>query len=268
MDIFGRDAVIGDYRLIDHGLQLASFSFEDNGEIGMGMDSEEFFLGTNPVPKYVGSKFDSKLTGKMSVIKAECITGEIYFNINEIREILSQLTGYQGYKRLYIYSNGMLENIYYNIRVTNVSMEKAGGRVVGLVFDIECDSQFAWYDERYEYSLSANETFEVFNNSDDKFHYLLPKIIITDVENATDFQLTNITDNQYRVTSINEISSGETVVIDSKLCKITSDIAYRDYASEFNFIFPRLVGGTNEIVVTNSCTITFDLKLPRKVGWM
>lgn len=267
MDVFGRDALIGDYRLSDHGLMLASFNFEDTYELGMTMETTEEFLGTNPVPTYLGSKYNSKLQPTMTVIQNWHITNKNFFTVNEVREILSRLTGFQGYKKMYVYAPGMLENLYYMVRITDAEVEESAGKIVGIRFPMECDSQFAWIDDEYADVTTANDVIlKINNNSDNRYDYLKPIIEITSDNLITDFSITNLSDDN-RITHIDEIKAGETITIDSTLSKITSSMN-SNYSETFNYIFPRLIYGENEIQVSHPVTIDIKMKLPRKVGFL
>lgn len=267
MDVFGKDALIGDYRLSDHGLMLATFNYEDAYNLGMTMETKEEFLGKNPVPTYLGSTYNSKLQPKITVIQNERITNKNYFTVNEVREILGRLTGFQGYKKMQVYSTELLENLYYMVRVADVDYELSGGKVVGIVLTMECESQFAWIDDEYEDVITENDTIMYLdNNSDLRYDYTLPIVTITSENLITDFSIINVTDND-RETHIDEIKAGEVVTINSPLSKITSSMN-TNYSETFNYIFPKLVAGVNELCISHPVTINFKMKLPRKVGFL
>jgi phage-related protein len=265
MDVFGKDALIGDYRLSDHGLTLCTFNYEDNYDLGVTHNTEEAFLGRNPVPVYLGSKYSSKLMPTFTVMQKECVTGRRNFTVNEIREILGRLTGYQGYKKFYLYKDEVLENMYYNVHVIDASFEKAGEDIVAITFSAECDSQFAWVDESITYENgSIEETIRLQVNSDDKYNYLLPTVVITPDCGINSFSIINVTDNNREVV-IDNVSSGEVITMDSKHNIITSTIP-RNFSEDFNYKFIRLLSGENELQISGPCSITFNMSLPRKVG--
>ena len=64
INIFGKDAIIGDFQLSNYGLILASFEGTDSHaeELGMNHTTIEEYIGHNPVPVYLGSSYNSKLT--------------------------------------------------------------------------------------------------------------------------------------------------------------------------------------------------------------
>ena len=162
---------------------------------------------------------------------------------------------------------GMLENLYYMVRITDVEFEESAGKIVGIRFPMECDSQFAWIDDEYMDEIPANDTvLTINNNSDDRYDYLKPIIEITSADAISDFEIINLTDNN-RITHIDEIRAGETVTIDSTISKITSSMN-TNYSETFNYTFPRLVHGDNNLQISHPVTIDIKMKLPRKVGFL
>lgn len=266
MDVFGKDALIGDYRLSDHGLMLATFNFEDTYNLGITMDTSEVFLGKNPVPTYLGSKFSSKLQPTMTVIQNEPVTKKTFFTVNEVREILSRLTGFQGYKKMYVLNKeGMYENFYFMVRTNDVDFEKSGDKIVGIRFTMECDSQFAWVNDDYSFVTENNDdTINLNVISDDKYNYLLPVVTITSNSALSSLSIFNMTDNN-RETKIDNISAGETITINSKR-NIISSTNQRNFSADFNYKFLRLLSGENELLISSPITINFSMNLPRKVG--
>ena len=266
MDVFGTDALIGDYRLSDHGLMLVTFNFEDTRGLGTGMTTSEQFLGRNARPVYLGSAFNSKLSLTATIMQNWNVTGKTYFTTQEIREILGRLTGFQGYKKMYVYSPGDEEDLYYNVRVDDdVEYEMSGDKVVGIRIPLSCDSQFAWTEVELDRVTSeSDEMFSILNTSDDRYGYLFPVIRITSDSAIPSLTITNLTDNE-RATMIENVSAGDVITIDSRLNKITS-VMHANFSETFNYKFPRLVYGTNEIQVSNPITLHFSMTIPRKVG--
>lgn len=266
MDVFGADALIGDYRLSDHGLMLVTFNFEETRNIGTAMSTNEQFLGKNARPVYLGSSFNSKLRLTATVMQDWRVTGKTHFTVQEIREILGRLTGFQGYKKMYVYSPSNTENMYYNVRVDDdVEYEMSGDKVVAIKLPFDCDSQFAWVDCEMEYTTTENDSILYINNTSDEYYdYLKPIITITSENAVNGFTMTNLTDND-RETEINEVKAGETITIDSRLNKITSSMN-TNFSEIFNYKFPRLVVCANNIQVSHPVTIRFNMTIPRKVG--
>lgn len=281
MDVFGKDAVIGDFRLSDYGFVLGSFSY-DNEDIDLGMENEttETFIGNNHVPVYLGSKTTGKLKPRLTIIQNECVTDRIYFTLNECRMITSKLIGNQGYKKLYIEDDKGNETVFYNIRFNSAHYEKSYDKVIGITFEGECDSQFAWTDEITQKFITTEkyEHISIYNDSDDLYNYLLPKvnIHITDETLARETEsltIRNINENRDTIMEIkydmfNNLKDFE---MDSKkniLRYRKNDLVFLESNYEgFNMNFIRLVPGDNHFTVSLPCEIVFKYSLPRKVGF-
>lgn len=273
IDIFGLDAIIGDFQLSNYGLILASFedSNSSDEEVGMNHNTIEEYIGYNPTPIYLGSSFDSKLKPTATFIKDPSITvneSDKYFTEHEIREILRQLTGFRGYKRMQVFSYEIDEFLFFNIRVTNVRYQKIGGRVAGIILDMECDSQFAWSsDFNYTFNASPSSSLIFFNTSDNLYDYLLPKVTIKSTTAITNLTITNLMDNNW-TSSFKSLSANETITMDSQNNILSSSKTGRLINNDFNMHFIRLVSGKNEFRVSHNVQITFSYKVPRKVGFI
>lgn len=272
MNVFGRDAIIGEFKLSDYGLIMASFDIgESNSEMELGMDHEtvETFVGSNPVPLYLGAQYSNKLTGTITLVKNLC-NGEtsMQFTEHECREVLRQLTGFRGYKRMQVYSYEIDELIYFNIRVNNVSYQKINGKVVGIILYIECDSQFGWSQEyEYDYDVKAGDNIILHNSSDDLYHYLLPKITIQSKSSIDQLEIVNLVDNNW-TTTISNISANEIITMDSKYEILTSSIPGKMILNDFNMHFIRFISGENHLQINSDLTLKITYQLPRKVGFL
>lgn len=273
IDIFGSDAIIGDFQLSNYGLILASFENQNSQdeELGMNHNTIEEYIGHNPKPIYLGSSFNSKLCPTAILVKDPCINqyqNEKYFTEHECREVLRQLTGFRGYKQMQIFSYEFDELLYFNIRVTNVKYQKVGGHVAGIILEMECDSQFAWSsDFNYTFNASPSSNLIFFNTSDSLYDYLLPKVIIKVQSNISNLSITNITDNNWTST-FKSLSTNEIITMDSQYSTLSSSKPDKFISNDFNMHFIRLVPGKNEFKVNHNIQITFTYKVPRKVGFL
>lgn len=274
MDLFGKDMVIGDFKLSDYGLMLASFdsgSANNEEDLGMNYETIEEYIGHNPVPVYLGSKYTNKLKTQATIIKDSCKTyntSDLYFSEHECRELLRQLTGFRGYKNMQIYSYEFDELLYFNVRITNVSYRKISNKVVAIILQMECDSQFAWSKEYNNvYRATQNKPIIFYNTSDDLNNYLLPKVTIISKSAIANLEIKNVMDNNW-ISSIQNISENETIIMDSKNEIITSSNKDKIIMNDFNMHFIRMIAGKNQIEVNNDVTIIFNFRVPRKVGFI
>lgn len=269
MDLYGNDMILGNFKLSDHNMMLAAFgSPEDEVDLGMDYEVVEEYVGYNPVPTYLGAKYTSKLTPQATIIKNPCLDGVGYFTEHECREVLRELTGFPGYKKLEILSDAMEDYYYFNARVNRASYYKSGSKVVGIILGMECDSQFAWSkDFTLTYPLFAGEELVFYNQSDDRYNYLLPTITLYSEQGVDELVLTSVRDNN-RETIFTNVSAGETLTMNSQLNLLSSSIPGKIPLNDFNMCFLRLVPDQNIIKVSHDVTITLQYKLPRKVGFL
>lgn len=273
INIFGLDAIIGDFQLSNYGLVLASFesSHSSKEELGMENDTVEEYVGHNPVPIYLGSSFHSKLHLTAALIKdPNTIHSDKnkYFTEHECREILRQLTGFYGYKQMQVFSYEFDELLFFHIRVANVKYQKAGGRIAGIVLEMECDSPFAWSSEfHYTFHASPSSSLILFNSSDNLYDYLLPKVTITADAAISHLSICNLSDNNW-TTTLQSLSAGEIITMDSQRSLLSSSHPSRIINNDFNMHFIRLVPGKNEFQVSHGIQIAFTYRVPRKVGFI
>jgi len=268
MDLLNKDMIIGDFRLSDYGLMLGSFNLNnDEEELGMDYNTIEQFVGYNPVPVYLGAKYNQKLTPQATIIKNANVNKNVFFTEHECREVLRQLTGFRGYRPMHIYMEEFDEPYSFNVRVQKTSYHKIGSRIAAIILYMECDSQFAWSDNLvYSYNASPQKNIILINTSDDIYNYLLPKVIIYSKSSISNLNIVNLTDNNW-TTSI-KISANETLTIDSKNQIIQSSIKSRLVLNDFNLHFIRLISGRNELSVNAECNLSFIFRVPRKVGFL
>ena len=102
------------------------------------------------------------------------------------------------------------------------------------------------------------------NESDDLYSYIYLDTIFLN-HNSQDVFIRNNTTNEE--TSIVGLSDGEIVTLSSEQF-ITSDMPNKIFGTDFNFVWPRIVPGMNEIIVGGSGmgTIKFAYRTPIKIG--
>ena len=270
LNIFGKDVIIGDFKLSDYGLMVGSFDFpyEDDEDLGMSHETIEEFIGHYPTPISFGASYSSKLKPVMTIVKDKDMSDSMYFNSHECREVLRQLTGFSGYKTMQIFPYNFDELLYFNVRVVNVSYKKLDNSVVGIILEMECDSQFAWSEEfNYTYQVSPTNPLIVFNTSDDLYNYIYPLVKIKSVNDSDVMSITNIEDNNW-TTEITSLNKNEVITMDSKREIISSSVPDRLISNNFNMHFIRLKSGKNEFTFNNDAEITLSFRVPRKVGFV
>ena len=264
MEVFGRDWILGTFKASNYGLYLASFNYngDTEEELGFKLSTMEEFVGNNPIPIYIGDKHEEKLRPQITLCKNPCKYHgkEMNFSQKDCREILRLLTGIKGYQWMKLDTLEDTEDVWFRAKITNVSYKRVGGNVVGLIFQLECDSCYGYSTENIvEVTAKANKPFYFFNNTDDLNNYVLPIVEITPTSN-TDIIITNTSDNNW-VTEIKNAKANETIIINSQTEIISSDL------NNFNLHFPRIIPETNKYVLSVDAKIVFKFRAYRKVGF-
>jgi len=269
IDLFGSDMTIGDFKLSDYGMMLASFEGSSNQEDELGADFEtiEEFVGHDSIPIYLGSKHTNKLKPKATIIKNSYLN-DMAFTEHECREVIRQLTGFRGYRAMQIRPYVFDELLYFNVIVTNVTYKKVNGKVIGIILQLECESQFAWSKQsNISYNVKSGETIRIYNKSDDLNNYLYPEITISPQSAISNLEIVNLSDKNW-TTIISNISYNEIITMDSKNEILKSSNKDRIIMNDFNMHFIRLVPGENQIRTNGNIKLIFSFRAPRKVGFM
>lgn len=152
-------------------------------------------------------------------------------------------------------------------RVTNVWQQKMDARTTGIVIEFTSASPWA-FSRNYTISQDvygtedAPETIIINNESDEQYSWLYLKTIFTN-EDGTYLKVINNTTGEDTI--VNNIAYGETITIDGNRM-ITSDRFNRIFGNDFNFNFPRLCGGMNELRIVGQGKIQIEYIMPLKAG--
>lgn len=264
------DMEFGNVKLSDYDLILASFDSNGLSEDDLGMDFEtnEEYIGNHSVPTYLGANYAGKLKMTATLVRNPCCAaygyGEIPLQI--CREILKQLTGRKFYQKMILYKEDYEEPIHFRARCVSASYQKLADTVVGIVLELECDSQYAWTEEcTKSIRFKAGEEHIVINHSDALDEYLLPKVQIFSTEPIEELKIINVTDNG-RETIIKNVSKLEYIHMDSARSMLSTSIDGKNILNDFNFIFIRLLNGENIFQTSHDVDISFTFSEPRKVG--
>lgn len=268
IELLNDKLIFGDFNSSDYGLIIGSFSYngESEDDIGMNISTIEEFIGHNPVAVYLGQEYTDKLKLQITLIKNPCIFhNDIYFNEKDCRSILRILTGLKGYKWMKLITQVADEDLWYKARINNVSYKRIGGHVAGIILYAECDSCFAWSNE-YNITINAkaNQSFYIFNNTDDLNNYVYPIVSISALSSG-DLSIINKTDNNW-ISKIKNVKSKERITMDSKVQIISSNLIHELLLNDFNLGWFRLIPDKNEYISNMDIIISMTYRVPRKVG--
>lgn len=267
MEVFGNDLILGEFRLSDHGMMLASFEYNGTSEdnIGMTRSTIEEFLGDNPIPVYLGDKYTDKIRPQITIVKNPCMYSDdkMHFSEKECRNIFRTMTGIRGYQWMKVINDSDEDDIWFKAKINDINVQKINGVVYGIILIMECDSCFGWSNEtNIDLNFKANKSIKIYSNTDDLHNYIYPVVKITATSDGI-LQLTNITDNQ--LTEIKNIKKDEVITINSKNEIISSSMSHDLLLDDFNLKWIKLLPDENEFVTNQDMRITFSYRVPRKV---
>jgi len=267
MEVFGSDLILGEFRLSDYGMVLASFEYtgvsDDN--LGMTRSTIEEYLGDSPIPVYLGDKYTDKLRPQITFVKdPKMYSGNaMYLSEKECRNVFRTMTGIHGYQWLKVINDDDEDDIWFRAKINDVNVKRVNGKVAGIILMMECDSCFGWSSEtNIELSFTANTPIRIHSNTDDLHNYICPVVTIK-ARTSGNLIITNITDNW--ITEIKNVRANEVITIDSKNEIISSSISHDLLLNDFNLNWMRLLPDENEIKINQNAYVTFTYRVPRKV---
>ena len=244
----------------NYDFELIVSHFEpDNGQMELYLDLEPIF--TDNFDGTQSNDHGAKYTQKAAPVVTFAEVDGSDMQPWKIRQVLRWLTGQRSVSWMDLLNQDGECVCSYLGRFISVKTQKLDSRVVGLVCQFQATSPWA-YSAVKEYSINIgdNTSFSLENDTDDLYTYIYPNVTL-DNTGAT-FTLTNTTTDSE--TRFSKLSSGEFITIDSNLF-VHSD-KNRLFGTDFNYVFPELVPGTNDFIANGSGQLTIKFRHPMKVG--
>ena len=234
---------------------------------------------------------DDVITATFHIVKTNCQEKDdvVYFLDEEIRSIARWLSCRQYTPLKVYYDDGSFYDAIFYAVCTDMSTVRHGAGIVELVATFTTNAPYGFTEPIIvQRSLSANEQWEVYPDSDEPGKLLPNKVEITlnatpptatvDGETVRRFLLYNDMDNKY--TEVRGCANGERIILDcqNKLIRCergsTTNPTYRsDMYKNFNFNYPRLYvdrHGTsvapNTFTANTACYLKITYQNVRKVG--
>lgn len=229
---------------------------EELGLIITAMDADTSSSAGNDIDLIVKSVYRRPKPYFYGVNQNKVLTFNIEFSsnneIDSIRasKIQNILFGQMTYKTMQIVQPDMGE-MFINCFLLSPEIRKIGGQIVGFKALVQCDSPWAWSNEKskiYTYpEVTGKRTdAQIFNNISANNYYSYPKIVVTMNNTGGSFKLINITDNN-RSMEFTTIPAGMVLTIDNDLEILTSFPALAGMLSSFNKKWFRLLQGRNSL---------------------
>lgn len=237
--------------------------FSDNADSG----EVDTFLSTSAIysdsydgtrQAFYGAKYDTVAAPQITVIKQDGTD----FGIDDNRKALRWLTGSKQATWMDFYIG---DEVKYRLlgRVKSVSQYKMDARVVGLVLTFESISPYGYSSlQTVSTNINGSSTITIPCESDDLHSYVYMN---TTYKNTSGNSLKIINNTTSDITEVKGLVQNETVTISDNML-ITSDKPSKTFGDNFNFVFPRLVAGDNELTIDGVGNITFQYIFPVKLG--
>lgn len=254
---------LGTNSLTDKNWIIAHFD-PDSGETDSYLTKEQIYSDSYDGTRRIlyGNKYSTVATPVITVLKQDGSD----FSLEDLRQAYKWLTGNPSSSWMDFY---MGDEVKYRLLCTiqDVKPYKMDARTVGL--SIYCESLSPWAyssPQIVSQALTGEETIYIDNQSDDLYTYTYLNTVYENT-NGDSLKIVNKTLNDETTEIYNGIAINEKVTLSDGMT-ITSDKDGKVFGSSFNFTFPRLKAGINELVVTGKGNITFEYIHCIKMGDM
>ena len=243
----------------DFGWIIVHFD-PDNGETDSYLSQEQIYSDSYNGTKRTlyGTKYNSVANVKITVIKQDGSD----FTLQECRNAYKWLTGNPDAEWMDLYVGN---EVKYRLLCTiqDVKPQKLDARTVGL--NIYCESLSPWaYSHQITLSefIDGTKTIEINNESDDLYNPVYLKTVYQNT-NGNLLKINNTTIDE--CTEVLDLVVNEEITLDNNMM-ITSDKPSKTFGNSFNFLWPRLKAGINNLEITGTGNITFEYYYPIKMG--
>lgn len=250
-----------DFNVIVCEIQKSSVSAK-TVDLGVKRTIIEDSVAGRREPLFYGTQRKEKLLMTFTIAK-DCSDGE--FSTAETRRLAKWIFGKHGYEWLQLCDLDY-RDIYYRLIFTDLQPTVFGGKTIGFTLYAECDSSFAWSEEKVFLCKSLPDTtttYLIVNEADD-CDYIYPDLELICYSN-TDVSIVNESDNNREMRWGNAPVSSQPIRIDGKSreCHLTDGLSM----DNFNFEFFRLVPGENIVNLRGAFEARFSFREPIIVSY-
>lgn len=250
----------------EYGLMLYDFGSVSQGDskFAPGMEISEERVRRRLHPLFYGTSYDEPLefqlvfgAGEYAASRGECLDRQ------DMERIASWLTGRDGYKWLQI-DQPDLAGIRYRCILTDLETIEVGMCKWAFQCSVHCDSPFAYtLPKTFSYDISGTQDVVLRSRSTMNEPYY-PQIVVK-MNGGNTVSIINHTDGdrEFKLTEIPQPQDAVTVDCENGILTASSGLNLYPY---FNFKFPRLVRGDNQLTISGNCQVTFTCEFPVNVG--
>ena len=218
------------------------------------------------IPNYFSATYDSTIEYQLSLVKDDFSA----FSVSDIREINRWLINKDTPCQLKCEYDD--ETFLYNGVFTSVEYVNAGIGIVGLVYSFTNNSPFAYIQASNSYNVLANGTINISCDSDLVEGYVYPTFNIANTTSTSKtITITNETDDNKTLTIT--VPANTTLKFQCQNQIITNgqnSVSYEDLGIDdnTNIYWLRFISGINTLTFDDTCTFSYELLLPIKLGEM
>lgn len=199
-----------------------------------------------------------------------------FLDREEITQIAGWLCGRNSFAPLVIEQDDML-GLQYKALISNMTIIPVGGKTVGFIAHVVCDSPYA-YTERLAVTYKSDETLTFFFNNISNVPEMYAPDVSIHLKSGSDFRMTNETTGE--IVSF-EFDGANTSDLDISINGKTKVVTFESESTipglriyenmkldgERHIQFPRFVQGNNKITLLGSCTIKIESEFPMSIGF-
>ena len=234
----------------------------DNGETDSYLTKEQIYSDSYDGTRRIlyGTRWSAVATPVITVMKPN----DSEFSLSELRQAYKWLTGNPSSSWMDFYVG---DEITYRLLCTiqDVRPYKMDAKTIGL--NIICESLSPWaYSplQTQSQSIVGEGAITINNQSDDLYTYTYLNVVY---ENASGDTLKIINNTLEEETKVTDLVSNEVITINNNMI-ITSDKDEKVFGNSFNFVYPRLKAGVNELTIIGTGNITLEYIYCIKMGDM
>lgn len=264
----------------DFNLQIVHFDGGDSGETDSYLSQDSIYADSPRGTKRTlyGTKYNSVATLSITVMRPDGYE----FSIAKTREIYKWLTGATQYSWMDLYVGNEVKYRMFCF-VQNVQPYKIDSRVVGFTITVESNSPWCYSPlitetmtisgsnitlvntSKYT-SLNESGKLVIDNPSDDLYTYTQMTTEFTNTVGDGSLKIINNTiGEEIGKTTVDGLVQNEIITLSENMF-IKSDKETRIFGSDFNYIWPKLKPGVNELTIEGTGELTFKYIHPIKVG--
>lgn len=244
----------------DFNLIIGHFE-PDNGEVDSFLSMEQVYTDSYDGTKrhVYGAKYSDVSVVLIPLVKSDFSN----FSVQDVRNVLRWLTGVRNSAWLDLYVNDKVEYSFLG-SVTNVRQYKMDALCNGIIVEFTSVSPWAYSSmQTVKQDIEQSSIITIFNETDDLYTYVYPKVVYKNTSGDT-LTICNTSIDE-ETTTLSNIAINEVVTFDSNQF-IYSDNTAKIYGNDFNYVFPRLAPGMNDLNISGNGNIEFTYRYPIKVG--